>query len=378
MSAHEKRERPLVAVIGAGVIGLTTALLLQCNHYDVTIIASEFPRDERANPDYASPKAGAHWRSMCDEDDTRAKGYDTLSYKTLQELAQYPNSGVKILSAIDYFDFNPTGHENRNPWWSEIVQNFKQIPSTNEDFPIAYSYNTPVITPSIYLNFLLEQFKTAGGRVQQRKLSHIGEASLWVGTKPKPVKIIVNCTGFEARHLGGAKDFRCYQTRGQTVVVRAGWIHETITWISKSGSIMYVIPRANGEVVLGGSHEAFQSNESVSATKTTHILKTIMKRYPRILSPGASAVALSQSNGLLSKFDIVDQKVGFRPSRLGGTRVEVEHGHTGYGQRVLIAHNYGHGGAGYQSSWGTAYELVTKIQAAQKEVSEQRYETARL
>ncbi|KAF9360065.1 hypothetical protein BGX26_010611 [Mortierella sp. AD094] len=378
MSANEKRERPLVAVIGAGVVGLTTALLLQCNHYDVTIIASEFPKDERTNPDYASPKAGAHWRSMCDEDDTRAKEYDTISYRTLQELAQYPDSGVKILSAIDYFDFNPTGHENRDPWWSKIVQDFKSIPSTNEDFPIAYSYKTPVITPNIYLHFLLEQFKTAGGRVKQRKLSHIAEAALWVGTKPKPVKIIVNCTGFQARHLGGALDTRCFQTRGQTIVVRAGWINETITWISKNGSIMYVIPRANSEVVLGGSHEAYQNNESVSGTKTTHILRTIMKRYPRILSPGSSATALAASSGLLSKFDIVDQKVGFRPSRLGGARVEVEHGRLGCGQHVLIGHNYGHGGAGYQSSWGTAYDLVTKIQAAEKEVPVERNETARL
>lgn len=113
---------------------------------------------------------------------------------------------------------------------------FKVIPSTNPDFPIAYSYKTPLITPSIYLNFLLNQFKEAGGRVQQRRLSHIAEAALWVGTKPKPVRIIVNCTGFRARHLGGAQDTKCYQTRGQTVVIRAGWINETITWICKSFS----------------------------------------------------------------------------------------------------------------------------------------------
>lgn len=41
---------------------------------DVTIIASEFPKDEKNHADYASPKAGAHWRSFCDEDDTRSKG----------------------------------------------------------------------------------------------------------------------------------------------------------------------------------------------------------------------------------------------------------------------------------------------------------------
>lgn len=40
----------------------------------MTIISDEFPWEDKPRPDYASPKAGAHWRSMCDEDDERAKG----------------------------------------------------------------------------------------------------------------------------------------------------------------------------------------------------------------------------------------------------------------------------------------------------------------
>ncbi|KAF9192815.1 hypothetical protein BGZ51_002877 [Haplosporangium sp. Z 767] len=377
MPTHKKHEKPLAAVIGAGVIGLTTALLLQCNGYDVTIIASDFPRDEKPEPDYASPKAGAHWRSMCDEDDERAKEYDAISYRTFQKLALNPESGINIRNAIDYFDLNPTGHEDRDPWWSKIVEDFKQVHSTNSQFPIAYSYKTPVITPPVYLHYLMHQFRELGGHVQQRKLSHVAEAALWVGTKPKPVKVIVNCTGFHARYLGGVNDMRCYQTRGQTVVVRAAWVNETVTWISKSGAIMYIIPRSNGEVVLGGSHEAYQNNESVSGTKTTHILKTILQRYPNILKPGSSA-AYAANDDLLSKFDIVDQKVGFRPSRTGGVRVEVEYGRSGSGQRVLIAHNYGHGGAGYQSSWGTAYDTLKLIQEAEKNAPPEQYETARL
>ncbi|KAF9948339.1 hypothetical protein BGZ65_008137, partial [Modicella reniformis] len=164
-----------------------------------------------------------------------------------------------------------------------------------------------------------------------------------------PVNIIVNCTGFRARYLGGAQDMRCYQTRGQTAIIRAAWVNETVSWISKKGSIMYVIPRLNGEVVLGGSYEAYQNNEMASGTKTTHILKTIIERYPKILTPGSSA-AYAANSDLLSKFDIVDQKVGFRPSRIGGVRVEVEHGRTGCGENVLIAHNYGHGGAGKETN----------------------------
>ncbi|GJJ68623.1 D-amino-acid oxidase [Entomortierella parvispora] len=376
MSSHDKHERPLVVVIGAGVVGLTTALLFQCNGYDVTVISADFPRDE-PHPDYASPKAGAHWRSMCDEDDQRAKEFDTLSYRTFKELAKDPHSGIRIRDAIDYFDYNPTGHSDRVPWWSAIVDDFKQIPSTNE-FPIAYSYKTPVIHPSIYLAFLLHRFRAEGGHIQHRQLSHVAEAALWVGTKHTPVKIIINCTGFQARYLGGVQDMRCYQTRGQTVVVRAAWIHETVTWISKDGSIMYVIPRTNGEVVLGGSHEAYQNNDAASGTKTSHILRTILKRYPKILTPGSTA-AYAANDDLLSKFDIVDQKVGFRPSRTGGVRVEVEHGRTGCGEPVLIVHNYGHGGAGYQSSWGTAFEALKMTQEAEKEEFPlQVVETARL
>lgn len=33
MPSHDNHDRPLVAVIGAGVVGLTTALLFQCNGY---------------------------------------------------------------------------------------------------------------------------------------------------------------------------------------------------------------------------------------------------------------------------------------------------------------------------------------------------------
>lgn len=71
--------------------------------------------------------------------------------------------------------------------------------------------------------------------------------------------------------------------------------------------------------------DVHHSNYLVSGTKTTHILRTIIQRYPKILTPGTTP-AYAANPDLLSKFDIVDQKIGFRPSRIGGVRVEVEHG----------------------------------------------------
>lgn len=49
-----------INVIGAGVIGLTTGLILQRIGYKVKIIAEDFPDD--VDIDYTSPNAGADWR----------------------------------------------------------------------------------------------------------------------------------------------------------------------------------------------------------------------------------------------------------------------------------------------------------------------------
>jgi D-amino-acid oxidase len=56
-----------INVIGAGVIGLTTGLVLQRNGYQVTIIAEHWPGDFNIN--YTSPYAGAHIRPYLNLDE---------------------------------------------------------------------------------------------------------------------------------------------------------------------------------------------------------------------------------------------------------------------------------------------------------------------
>jgi D-amino-acid oxidase len=64
-------------------------------------------------------------------------------------------------------------------------------------------------------------------------------------------------------------------------------------------------------------------------------------------------------------FKIIGSKVGLRPTRHGGIRLESEF--VGDKLQVLLIHNYGHGGMlsirlisgyGYQSSWGTANSVL--------------------
>lgn len=53
-------------------------------------------------------------------------------------------------------------------------------------------------------------------------------------------------------------------------------------------------------------------------------------------------------------FELVEHRVGLRPSRLGGIRHETSTGTSRSGKTVKITYNYGHGGYGWQSSWGSA------------------------
>lgn len=58
----------------------------------------------------------------------------------------------------------------------------------------------------------------------------------------------------------------------------------------------------------------------------------------------------------IEHLDVIRHGVGLRPAREGGARIEKEKIKSG-----CVVHNYGHGGAGYQSSWGCAMEAVALV-----------------
>ena len=64
--------------------------------------------------------------------------------------------------------------------------------------------------------------------------------------------------------------------------------------------------------------------------------------------------ALTDGKGI-EHLSIIRHGVGLRPVRIGGTRVETEKIDT-----MWVIHNYGHGGYGYQSSYGCS-QTVAKL-----------------
>ncbi len=66
--------------------------------------------------------------------------------------------------------------------------------------------------------------------------------------------------------------------------------------------------------------------------------------------------ALTDGKGI-EHLSIVRHGVGLRPVRIGGTRVEEEKIDT-----MWVIHNYGHGGYGYQSSYGCSQTVVKLLE----------------
>lgn len=138
--------------------------------------------------------------------------------------------------------------------------------------------------------------------------------------------LVVNATGLGARRLAG--DDALTASRGQVVLVRAPIGTPCICDVDE---LAYVLPRRD-VCVVGGSDEPGDEELAVRDAQTAEILARAAR-----LAPG------------LARAEVLDVRVGLRPVRTGGPRVE---------RAGDVIHCYGHGGAGVTLSWGCAREVV--------------------
>ncbi|KAG9300702.1 hypothetical protein G9A89_023500 [Geosiphon pyriformis] len=347
-----------VSVLGAGVSGLTTAVLLlqREEKFEVLLVAKHFPGE--LNFDYTSPLAGAHWRSYASSDDFRQQEFDKITYNHFWYLAQnYPTeTGIMFVDGFDYWDELPKNFSE--PWFKTFCPNYRHLEKHELPDGVGFgiTYKTVTINPESYLNYLLNTFISLGGTTRYADLAHIQEAIF------PETNIVINCSGIHARKLGGVQDINVYSAKGQIVLVELPPNHVSWTFerysagsnnggIDSGGIITYVIPRNTGEVILGGTYD----QEDYSAKIDPAIADSIMKR------------CLATRPDLFPKNDqtlkVKRHSVGLRPCRKGGIRIEAEWIVSEKSlKEILICHNYGHGGYGYQSSYGAALSVIQLLE----------------
>jgi D-amino-acid oxidase len=163
--------------------------------------------------------------------------------------------------------------------------------------------------------------------------------------------LLVNCTGLSALKLGGVEDQYLVPIRGQTVIVRnsPGGIYSISGCDDGLEEGAYMMTRAaGGGTVLGGSYQKGNWASQVDTNLAIRIMQRCVDLCPQ----------LTNGKGI-EHLDINRHGVGLRPYREGGARVEKEK----IGG-ICVVHNYGHGGTGYQSSYGCSQVAVKLVQEA--------------
>jgi D-amino-acid oxidase len=252
------------------------------------------------------------------------------------------------------------------PWFSSSVLSYEPIPtdSLKKGIQHGHTYTSVMVNVPMYLNYLYETAQSLGAIVIRATLpqcsafsetlqtaadlvkSHLKE----LGSAEAPhISAFVNATGISASKLVPDPDM--YPVRGQTLTVRGE--ASRITTLDgfpsdptpSSTPIMYILPRPHSNTtILGGTKQIGDWNAKPDPQTTEEILRRAKEWAPELLN----------KNG---EFQVLSAQVGLRPGRKGGARVEIESL-----DGVIVCHAYGHAGAGYQNSVGSANKVVRLLE----------------
>jgi D-amino-acid oxidase len=316
-----------VAIVGAGVSGLSCGVLFTERGFRAAIFA------EQIGQQTTSGAAGALWFPYDAEPAAKVIPWALATYKVLVDLTKDSGSGVSMIELRQYCR---TGKIQIPDWASNpVILSENASPARTEGslnisssvFSSGFSLRVPLMDTTIYLDYLADRFQKTGGSINEsarfEKLEDVD---------PK-FDLVINCAGIGARELAEDPDLEPH--RGQVAIVpRIDNLERAI--VCDDDPLMYAIPRTN-DCVFGGTNEVSDNLDPNPAT--TNAIVSECARVLKIENPR-----------------VLKERVGLRPFRKSGVRLEAENLRDG---RTVI-HNYGHGGSGFTLSWGCA-ENVCEI-----------------
>src|SRR4051794_14979827 len=283
-----------VAVVGAGLVGLTCAAALREDGFDVEVIARDGPT--------VSEVAGGLWLPYATGADARTLEWARATYERLE---------AEGATMVDYLHL-----ERATPGWLGAVPAGRVREARGDELPAGRPRGWVVSVPLVEVPSHLEALRARAGRLRAAEVGGLD------GLAP----LVVNCAGLGARMLAG--DEAVVPARGQVVYVRP---RRPIPCVCDEDELTYVLPRRD-VCVLGGTHAEGDTDTRPREAETADILARCTRLVPA-----------------LADAEVLGARAGVRPLRRGGPRVERE---------GPVIHCYGHGGAGLTLSWGCAQEVV--------------------
>lgn len=233
------------AVIGAGVIGLTTARLLQDHGFDVTVYAKALPPDTTSNV-----AAGVFGVTSIADTDKLDGAFRTELQDAVRFAHRYFQPFVGQAYGVRWIDFFLL--DDKRP---EQPPDFAVTPELypltvyepgQHPFPTKYAASFPTLfaQTNVFMPRLLDEVVARGARVDVRGFASAGE----LGQLAEP--LVFNCTGLGAKELFG--DAELTPVKGQLTLLLP---QQTVDYCYLDGARdLYMFPRSDG-IVLGGSHQ---------------------------------------------------------------------------------------------------------------------------
>lgn len=371
-----------ITIIGAGVNGVTTALMLQCLGYDTQIIA-EYTYDDlpeaASHPEFASlfPAASVIPHSAHSEE---LEFIFSISQSLFFNLRKQAFPGLTFQKHFEVFEF-----EVDPPPYLDKMLNIKYLDQIDPgaipqrpQSPSLYGWMFDCLFADWpnYFTALNNHYKQNGGKIIQQKLSADDISQL-------PAPLIINCSGTGSASLFNDPVEEPIISRGHILhkpgvpliknsdgeVISYNYTPQTSVYsdLDHQPCDVYCYPRKDGWV-LGGSRQINQLDEKKWAQPEKSSTYDINGCTIPAQIIDLNHQILSQTYDLeLTSSDDLTAKIGYRyiRSRKNGLRLQQEE----KADKTII-HNYGHGGAGVTLSWGCALVIAKMIAAQDQDVEE--------
>ena len=257
-------DKGAVAVVGGGVMGLTSARLLQDAGWNVTIYTKNVARHAVSNV------AGGQWSPASVFDKSKATPAFLSQYNWAARIAHHaqtnlggPDYGIRWLE--NYFlsskpftdDDSPDGISDLFPYSREYLPGEHPFPSQYLRVNV-----TMMVEPATFLRRLTEDFHQAGGRLVIREFRDRAEVlSL-------SESVIFNCTGLGAKALFGDEELT--PAKGQLVFMPPDTDVDYLTIGGGAGNL-YMFSRSDA-IVLGGTFKKGDWSTNPEADETARIV----------------------------------------------------------------------------------------------------------
>lgn len=250
-----------IAILGAGIMGLTTARLCQEAGFQVTLYTKALP------PHTTSNIAGGQWEPFghFEEDavtpEWRAQFERALDYSWRRfQIMVGDDYGIRWLPTYQQTSTAPTDPRPH----ARYMPDLQYLTPAQHPFPIetgnVIRFDTMYAETGRLLRKLEQDIQIAGGKIVIRDFATPADVAAL------PETLVFNCTGLGAAALFG--DTNMIPIRGQLVILLP---QPEVRW-AFNGAMGYMFPRADG-ILCGGSYEKGETVAEPTPERIARILQ---------------------------------------------------------------------------------------------------------